>query len=78
MKVIIPTYRIIIIGRGNVDQLKAMTRDDDSVHYTGPVDDVSVHIAKAKIGINPVFQVLAFAVRFNQYSFLGKPRSLPR
>jgi len=69
----IPNFKLLIIGRGNIQDLKELTKDDPSISYTGPVDDISDYIAKANICISPLISGAGIRGKINQYSYLGKP-----
>jgi glycosyltransferase involved in cell wall biosynthesis len=66
-------YKLLIIGRGDSNVLKKRTKDDKSVAYTGPVDDIAEYIAKAKICISPLISGAGIRGKINQYAYLGKP-----
>jgi len=73
VKEAVPRYRIVVIGRGNTEQLQKMTKGDPAVVYTGQVDDVSEYLVKAKICISPLISGAGIRGKINQYSILGKP-----
>jgi glycosyltransferase involved in cell wall biosynthesis/SAM-dependent methyltransferase len=73
VRIVLPAYRLVVIGRGNTEPLRSLTAGDDSISYTGHVDAVAVHIARARIGINPIVSGAGLRGKINQYSFLGRP-----
>ncbi len=69
----VPGYKFLIIGAGDTSPLQELTANDDSVEYTGRVDDVIPSIQRASVCILPLITGAGIRGKLNQYSICGRP-----
>lgn len=69
----IPTYRFMVVGAGDTSVLQELTSGDDSVIYTGRVDDITPYIMQGKVCVLPLISGAGIRGKLNQYSIAGRP-----
>ncbi len=69
----VKNYRMLIVGSGNISKLQEIAAKDESVVFTGYVEDIGKYLSTAHICISPLISGSGFRGKINQYSALGKP-----
>ena len=69
----VPQYKFLVIGAGDTSTLQEMVKNDESVEFTGRVDDVIPHIQRASVCTLPLITGAGIRGKLNQYSICGRP-----
>ncbi|MFC1896922.1 glycosyltransferase family 4 protein, partial [Thermodesulfobacteriota bacterium] len=69
----VPDYRFLVVGAGDTNELKKLTSEDDSVVYTGRVDDIAPEIMRGKVCVLPLISGAGIRGKLNQYSLANRP-----
>lgn len=69
----VPGYRFLVIGAGDTSVLQKLSNNDQSVIYTGRVDDIAPHILRGKVCVLPLISGAGIRGKLNQYSMAGRP-----
>ncbi len=66
-------YRFLVVGTGDTSRLQEISGDDQTVVYTGKVDDIIPHILRGKVCVLPLISGAGIRGKLNQYSIAGRP-----
>ncbi len=69
----VPGYRFLVVGAGDTSPLQAISQGDDSVIYTGRVDDITPFIMRGQVCVLPLISGAGIRGKLNQYSIAGRP-----
>lgn len=69
----VPGYEFLIIGAGDTTPLQELTAGDESIKFTGRVDNVIPYIQSASVCILPLTTGAGIRGKLNQYSIAGRP-----
>ncbi len=69
----VPGYEFLIIGAGDTKPLKKLAAGDESVKFTGRVDNVIPYIQSASVCTLPLITGAGIRGKLNQYSIAGRP-----
>ncbi|MFW8601988.1 glycosyltransferase family 4 protein [Desulfobacterota bacterium M19] len=69
----VPDYEFLIIGAGDTRPLQALTAHDESVKFTGRVDNIIPYLQSASVCILPLITGAGIRGKLNQYSIAGRP-----
>ncbi len=68
----VPGYEFLIIGGGDTTPLQELTTHDESVKFTGRVNNVIPYIQSASVCILPLITGAGIRGKLNQYSIAGR------
>jgi len=69
----VPGYRFLVVGAGDTSEVRRIAEGDDTVSFTGRVDDVIPCIKEAEVCVLPLITGAGIRGKLNQYSMAGRP-----